>query len=208
MGLFTSHHLKKLQQAIIEADLTVLKKQFSRLEDELLRQHRFSFNDQSINAAELAIMAQQPKSLEHLLQSGFGLSPTLPKPLIYQALQQPRHSLALLTVLLQCGAAMEYPDQQPEHVLFACLEYCPDNSLMLHLSRLNEYGADLNSRNREGHSVLMQVLQLEQQPLVQMLVNSGAELPDSIPEGWCSDAIIGHAQRCADDLKIRQLMLG
>jgi len=208
MSFFTNRILKKLHNAIIEGDLSTLKKQFSKLNQADLEQHRFNFQEQHCNAQELAIISGQAKALEHLLQAGCSLQSSTETPLLYQALRQREQSLALLTVLLQANAAMEYPNTTPDHALLACFKYCPDSTLMLHLSRLNEYGADLNYTDTSGYNVLMLALQKEQQALVQMLINSGAELPASFPEGWCSEEILHYAKRCAEDLKIRQIMLG
>ena len=41
-----------------------------------------------------------------------------------------------------------------------------------------------------------------------MLINSGALLPEEMAEGLCADEMIGYAKRLADDLRIRQMMLG
>ncbi|WP_417225240.1 hypothetical protein [Amphritea sp.] len=208
MSFFTRRNLNKLQQAVTEGDLNRLKKQFNKLDQALLTEASFSHQNQPCNLPELAIYAGQAKALEHLLQAGCAMTASRTEPLLYQAIQQPQQSLALMTVLLQADIPLAYPDNDPQHALFACFRFCPINQLMLHLSRLNEYGADLNLPNAQGHTALLLALQLEHKALIQMLINSGALLPETIPEGLCGDEIIGYAKRLADDLRIRQMMLG
>lgn len=207
MSFFTKRSLKKLQLAIIEADLITLKKQFSKLDAKLINEHLFDFNSQNLNAAELAIRSGQTKSLQHLLQAGCGLSASQTEPLLYQALQHPLQSLQLMTALLQAGAPLAYPDIAPDHALFACFQFCSDTNLMLHLSRLNENGADLNHCDKQGNSSLILAMQMENRALVQMLINSGAELSEKLETEGGSKEIIDYAKRLADDLAIRQMML-
>lgn len=208
MSFFTRRRLKILQQAVIAGDLALLKKQFNKLGQTLLTEHPFSYENRICNLPELAILSGQSTSLEHLLQAGCSRETNHSEPLLYQALQHPQQSLKLMTVLLQAAAPLAYPDSDPQHALIACFRFCPTRSLMLHLSRLNEYGADLNYQDSQGNTVLLLAMQSEHKPLVQMLINSGAEMPDTIPEGWCSEEITGYARRLTDDLKIRQMMLG
>ncbi|WP_428036495.1 hypothetical protein [Amphritea sp.] len=208
MSFFTRRSLNKLQQAVITGDLALLKKQFNKLDQTLLTAHPFSYEGRVCNLPELAIHSGQPSSLEHLLQAGCSLETSHSAPLFYQALQHPQQSLKLITVLLQADAPLAYPDHDPQHALFACFRFCQAGQLMLHLSRLNEYGADLNQADAEGTTVLLLALQSEHKPLVQMLINSGAKMPETIPQGCCSEEITGYARRLADDLKIRQMMLG
>ena len=207
MSFFTKRSLKKLQLAIIEADLITLKKQFNKLDPVLLKEHQFDFENQQINATELAIYSGQARSLQHLLHAGCDLSASQTEPLLYQALKHPSKSLQLMTVLLQADAPLTYTDMSPDHALFACFQYCTETSLMLHLSRLNENGADLNHCNNQGNSPLTLAMQKEDKALVQMLINSGAQLSKTQGIEECSEEITGYAKRLADDLKIRQMML-
>ncbi|MDO6564888.1 ankyrin repeat domain-containing protein [Amphritea sp. 1_MG-2023] len=208
MSFFTQRKLNKLQQAVIEGDLTRLNKPFYKLDQARLIEPSFDYQGTPCNLPELAILAGQANALAHLIQAGCDLSASLAEPLLYQAMRHPQQSLALMTVLLQADIPLNYPEQNPSHALFACFRLCPAKQLMLHLSRLNEYGADLNVRDIEGNTALILALQLDHKPLVQMLINSGAQLPEELPEQLCGEEIIGYAQRLADDLRIRQLMLG
>lgn len=207
MSFFTKRSLKKLQLAIMEADLITLKKQFNKLDPDLLKKHLFDIESQKINATELAIRSGQARSLQHLLQAGCNLSTSQTEPLLYQALQHATQSLPLMTVLLQAGAPLAYADMTPDHALFACFKFCSDTSLMLHLSRLNENGADLNHCDNQGNSVLTLALQKEDKALIQMLINSGAQLSETLGIEAYSKEITDYAKRLADDLKIRQMML-
>ena len=206
MSFFTKRSLKKLQLAITEADLITLKKQFSKLDAKLINKHLFDFDSRRLNATELAISAGQAASLQHLLQAGCDLSASQTEPLLYQALQHPLKSLQLMTVLLQAGAPLTYSDMTPDHALFACFKFCTDTNLMLHLSRLNENGADLNHCDKQGNSSLILAMQMENRALVQMLINSGAALSEKLETQGCSKEIIDYAKRLTDDLKIRQMM--
>ncbi|RTE66647.1 ankyrin repeat domain-containing protein [Amphritea opalescens] len=207
MNFFTQRHLNKLQQAVIEGDLVKLKKQFQKLDQAQLTEPTFNHQNQDYNLPELAISAGQAKALDHLIQAGCPLTASQSEPLLYQAIQHPQQSLALMTVLLQAKAPLGYPDSDPQHALFACFKFCPSASLMLHLSRLNEYGADLNQPDSQGHTALILALQQEHKGLVQMLINSGALLPAKA-QALCSEEMIGYARRLADDLNIRRMMLG
>ena len=208
MNFFTQRHLNKLQQAVIDGDLVKLKKQFQKLDQAPLTEPTFNHQNQHYNLPELAISVGQAKALEHLLQAGCPIIASRTEPLLYQAIQHPQQSLALMTVLLQANTPLEYPNSDPQHALFACFRFCSISSLMLHLSRLNEYGADLNQSDAQGNTALILALQLEHKGLVQMLINSGALLPEEMAEGLCADEMIGYAKRLADDLRIRQMMLG
>jgi len=208
MNFLNKRAIKKTASAISEGDLHLLKKQLSKLESEQLNSPLFEHQGGYISAAELAIVSQQPKALEHLLQSNCSAKyESSDQPLIYLALQQ-KQSLALLTVLLQQNSPTRFPGLEISSAEFACFIYCPATSLMLHLSRLVEYGGELNQVNREGHSLLLLALATEQQSLLQFMINSGADIPHEIADNWCSSEIISYAKRCADDLKIRQMMLG
>jgi ankyrin repeat protein len=112
-----------------------------------------------------------------------------------------------MTTLLQAGAPLTYPDMTPDHALFACFQFCSKTSLMLHLSRLNENGADLNHCDMQGNSSLILAMQMENRALVQMLINSGAALSEKLETEECSKEIIDYAKRLTDDLAIRQIML-
>ncbi|WP_432470941.1 hypothetical protein [Amphritea sp. HPY] len=200
--------LKKTAIAIAEGDLSLLKKQLGKIQSEQLNSPLFEHQGGYISAAELAIVNQQAKALEHLLQSGCSTEyRSSDQPLLYLALQQ-KQSLALLTVLLQQNSPTRFAGLEISSAEFACFRYCPAASLMLHLSRLVEYGGELNQVNQEGHSLLLLALATEQQSLLQFMINSGAEIPHEIADNWCSNEIVSYAKRCADDLRIRQMMLG
>lgn len=206
MNFFAQRTLKKLTTAITAGELQSLKKQIAKLDPQQRRDCRIDYQGNAVSLTGLAVQSGQPKALEQLLNAGCSYESD--PPLLLQALQHPTQGLALCTVLLQAGVPTEYPQQTLSSSAIACFHYCPPERLMLFLSRLNEYGADLNMPDREGITPLMKALQLEQQPLVQMLVNSGAQLPEQLPPNWCSAEILSCARRCAEDLRIRQMMLG
>lgn len=168
------------------------------------------FDSQSLNSPvhenqtvmELAIHASQARALALILSKG-GL-PSTPsatgEPLTALALKQ-TDSLGLLSVLLAAGADVQQPDSQGRGLLQLCVENCNASQLPLHLSRLQQHGADLNSYP----ALLINAMQQFDQPLIQFLINSGCvlpELPASIPAESTR-----YANRLIDDYQIRQQFL-
>jgi len=168
------------------------------------------FDEQTINspvhegqtALELAIRASQPKVLALILSKGGDatLADQAGEPLTALALAQ-TESLALLTALLAAGADSHIKDSQGRSLLQICVDHCDPAQLALHLSRLQQHGADLNSYPQ----LLVDALLRFDQPLIQFLINSGCELPE-LPAEVPVEAV-SYAKRLIDDYRIQQAFM-
>ncbi len=153
------------------------------------------------SAAQLAILAQQAGALELILNAGCNANArsSASEALLVLALKQEKESLALMTQLLRAGG-----DPNTEGLALGCFDHCEDNTLMVHLSRLLEQGADLFS----DHRVILRALDTERLDLIHYLINAGAGLPDECTGADCSDETWSYARRCLDDRKVREMMQG
>lgn len=210
MQFFQQRRLSKLRQSILDGDIMAVKKQLKKLASDNEETLVLDTDSGNISPQELAIRSNQPQVLEHLLQAGFTANDTdsQQQPLLYLALQQ-EQSLALITVLLQAGAVTEpgnLSGQLPETALLACFKY-QVSPLTLHISRLAEQGANLQHTDKQGNNLLHQALQLEDQNLIQLLISSDLSMANLSSETY-SPAIFAYAKRCAEDLRVRRLMMG
>lgn len=186
---------QKLADAIASADLDRLSKLLTRFEtgelDAPLHQNQ--------SAIELAIRAQQPKSLELILNRGCNANAiaSCDTPFALLALQQPENSLALLTQLLRAGA-----DANTTGLLSACFTHCAEAELMVHISRLIEHGCQIS----EDADLMVQALTTERLELIHFLINSGANLPTDTASLNCSEETLAYAKRCEEDRKVREMM--
>ncbi len=212
MKLFAHRTVKRLTQAIINADLLLLKKQLHKVDAAQLDMPLPDTPFGAISAIELAIRYQHPKVLSQLCSAGANpnLADSRQQPMLYLALQQPQQSLALVSALLQAGHALKRisADNLPQTPLLACFTYCADSTLMLHLGRLLEYGADIDQPDHNGRTPLQQALRREQPALVQFMVQSGAKVTKNLSADGYSQEITDCALRCAEDLRIRKMMMG
>lgn len=186
---------QKLVDAITTADLDKLAKLLAKLETTELE----APVHEKQSAVELAIRAQQPKSLELILNRGCNANAiaSCDTPLVLLVLHQPENSLALLTQLLRAGA-----DANTTGLLSACFAHCAEAELMVHISRLIEHGCNLS----EDADLMGQALATERLELIHFLINSGAHLPTDCSSIGCSDATLAYAKRCEDDRKVREMM--
>lgn len=210
MQFFKQRRQHKLRQSIVDGDIMAVKKQLEKLGSDAQTVLLDGPDAGSISPQELAILSNQPKVLEQLLQAGLSANrkDSQGQPLLYLALQQ-EQSLALISALLQNGACTEpddLNDQLPETALLACLVY-QVSPLTLHISRLAEQGANLHCTDRQGNNLLHYALLLEDQNLIQLLINSDLTPDDLSPEQYPT-AMFAYAKRCAEDLRVRRLMMG
>lgn len=203
-SLFNSRH-EKLASAISVGDGDRVARLLSKTSAEELQQP--DGNGQHL--LERSIREQQAKILRLLLQK----APTpLPSaacgaPLTVLALQQQGGSLNLLTALLQAGAEVNQT-YAGRPLLHHCAEYCNESELMLHLSRLLEYGATIDLPDETGTTLFAQQLASGNLPLLQFLLQSGATCEIQWLDNLTNPALATQLRRTLEDLRIRRLMLG
>lgn len=198
LSFLKSGRSRKLTQAITTGDLDTLAKLLRHYDADTLNDLRL---DNGLSAGEIAIDCGQAKALALLLARGLDANGRSSEgiPLLTLALAHPSQSLALITPLLKAGAAATDPQ-----LLDQCAKYCAPGQLMMHLSRLIEFGASLQN----AHTLVELALEQERQDLVHFLILSGAPLPDPAATPNCSPEILAYARRCADDRRIRAMMQG
>lgn len=194
LKLFTGRQ-QKLVDAITSADLDKLAKLIVRFEANELDAPL----NENQSAVELALLAQQPKSLELILNRGCDANAVAScgTPFVMLALQQSNNSLALLTHLLRAGA-----DANCAGLLSACFIHCAEAELMVHISRLIEHGCQIST----DADLMVQALATERLDVIHFLINSGANLPADTASLNCSEATLAYAKRCEDDRKVREMM--
>jgi len=191
----------KLISAIKAGDIEAFNKVSAKYSAEQLDQQ---IAEEAMCAPELAINHQQPLVLRRLLQQGCNPETTnaAGQPLLWQALQQPKQALALISELLQAGAdcnrIVESPI--PTSILQACFEYSAPDQLMLHISRLHEFGASV-----DDPALLELALKTGRQDLLHLLVNIDTPLPDGWSTNSGQDPLISYACKCAEDRRVRQM---
>jgi ankyrin repeat protein len=218
LKLFTGSPATRLTQAIERDDADALTKWLRKASPELLSQPV----DNGLLATELAIDAQRPKLLTLLLNAGCDANAVGAKglPLSWRCLTThglAGYSLELLAALLRAGADANSCDSSGTPLLHACFDYCQPARLMLHLSRLLEAGARIDSLDAAGRSILQRALHSDRRELIQFLIHSGAALPDELSSDTsASDSAqsdlnpetLTYARRCQQDYRIRQQFLG
>lgn len=203
-SLFNSRH-EKLAIAISAGDSDRVARLLAKTAAEELQQ----LDDSGQHLLERSIREQQADILRLLLKK----APTpLPPagcgtPLTVLALQQQEGSLNLLTALLKAGAEVNQP-HAGRPLLHHCTEHCTASELMLHLSRLLEYGAAIDLPDETGTTLFAQLLPGGNLPLLQFLLQSGAKCEIQWLENLADPALACQLRRTLEDLRIRRLMLG
>jgi ankyrin repeat protein len=208
LKLFTGSHATRLAQAIERDDADALAKLLRKASPALLSQPLH----EDLLATELAIDGQRSKLLTLLLNAGGDANAVgaQGQTLSWRCLTTPGlagKSLDLLAALLRAGADPNSVNDAGTPLLHACFEHCEPARLMLHLSRLLEAGARIDSLDSAGHSILLLALRSDRRELIQFLIHSGAALPDSLTAD-ISEETQRYAQRCQQDYRIRQQFLG
>ncbi|MBV1786795.1 hypothetical protein KQ940_01880 [Marinobacterium sp. D7] len=160
---------------------------------------------EGLNAAEITLQAGQSAALTWVLErtelaNGRSADGT---PYTLLALRHADQSLGLLSALLQAGADAN-ARVEGRSLLHWCFDNVKPEQLMLHLSRLVQHGADLSVETE----LVAEALRRSDQPCVHFLIHSGAPLPEPIELIDCSDELRAYAKRCAEDKRIREMMLG
>lgn len=202
-SLFNSRH-ERLLKAISHNDTDKVANHIAKLDPE----HLVTAGKADQHALEVALTGAKPRILELLLQKAPRPLPNAccGTPLVCLALQQ-SDSLPRLTLLLQAG---EDPNlkHRGQPLLHLCTDHCSETELMLHLSRLLQHGADINSRNANGKTLLQQLLPGGNLPLLQFLLQSGAECEEVWLDTMDDAALATQLKRILDDLRVRKMMLG
>ncbi|WP_028469612.1 ankyrin repeat domain-containing protein [Neptunomonas japonica] len=204
LTLFKKQKVSKLFKVIETGDLATLAKRLQNIDSTVLNDQ----TDQQLSAIETAILAQQPKALVMLIEAGANIEQrsSTDEPYLLVALKQVQ-SLTLINALLQSGASTEYKAQDENtHLIAACFKHCSVTELMLHLSRFNEYGIDLNQEDSQGLNALSYALETQNKELLNFLIASGVQTPEQWPQSL-PEELKQHVKRAVDDLRIRQMFL-
>ncbi len=202
-SLFNSPQ-QRLIKAIQAGDVDKLARLLAKVEVDSI----YEADTDGRHALEHALKAEEPRLLQLLLQK---CQPPLPaascgSPLTVLALQQTQ-SLAQLSALLQIGENANL-SHQGQPLLHHCADHCPPTSLMVHISRLLEYGADLDARDESGRALLEKLMPQGDQALLQFLIQSGADCEDAWLEQLEDEALALQLRRVREDIRIRKMMLG
>lgn len=201
LRLFKDARTAKLVNALRCSDRETLNKLAGKFTPEQLSE---PLSD-NLNALEIALAAGQASSTLWVMEQ----LPQHPQrdadkvPYLLKALQHETASLALITGLLQAGFDANITHDE-RSLLEWCFEHCDQQTLMLHLSRLTQHGATLE----EAEVLVVRSMEREDQATLNFLISSGAPLPEDLSSIPCSDELRTYARRCADDKKIREMMLG
>lgn len=195
-NFFKSDRLGKAYKAIESEDLEQLAHQLKKIDSSEINS---PVSDQIPSLVEHCVLAQNTKALKLVLNHG-GSADLTPRSeatdnLYSLALQQPC-SHSLLSPLLSHGA--EFNTQK---LMLECFESNNEQQRMLNISLLMQHGATVDNE------IVHLAMATEHLPLINVLFNSGARLPDDILDKGYKEEVITYAQKCAEDLKIRQMFL-
>jgi len=197
LNLFKTDRIAKAYKAIQADNLDQLSALLDKIAADEINQ---PVSDTLPSLVEVCILEQSPKALRLVLQKGgCADQQALSNPALnlYSLALQMDNSLPLLGALLEKG--QHYSSQT---LLTESLDACPNNQLMLHISLLLQYGAEITE------PVIHHAFQHDDFPLINFLFNSGAELPQDIDEKNYQAGTVSYAKRCVEDLKIRKMFLG
>lgn len=165
-------------------------------------------DDDGVHALEHALQADTARILTLLLSKAASPLPTgrCGTPLIVLALQH-EDSLPRVNALLQAGEDANL-SHEGQPLLHHCARDCTPQRLMVHVSRLLEYGADINAADEAGMTLMAKLMPRGDQALLQFLIQSGAECEEAWLERLDDQALATQLRRIREDLRIRQMMLG
>ena len=161
-------------------------------------------NAEPRSALATAVAAKLPDHVRLLLAAGARLEHD-PALLCSAIIASGGDALRILTLLLQAGAD---PNADHGSAFFACLTHADEAGALLLISRLMEYGGDVNCTDRHGRTPLEYALAGELHHLSSTLVCAGARLPEQLDSLPCSDELKALVRRNARDLEVRRLLLG
>lgn len=200
LKLFHNARTAKLVRALQSADMDTLTALGRRLEPGRLQQPLH----EGLTAIELSIQAEQPGALQWVLEQYPQAQEraAVATAALITALRQPRQSLALLSVLLKAGADANHSHEN-RPLMHWCFDCCPAPTLMLHLGRLAEAGARL-----DDPALLPLALHQGDRALIHYLINARRSPGRPSGGGWPGPGVAGYARRCAEDKRIREMLLG
>lgn len=200
LKLFHNARTARLVRALQSADLDTLTALGRRLQPDQLQQPLH----EGLTAIELSIQAEQPAALQWVLEQYPQAQEraAVATAALIRALHQPQQSLALLSVLLKAGADANHRHENRPLVHW-CFDCCSPSSLMLHLGRLVEAGARL-----DDPALLPRALHQGDRALIHYLINAGAPLVEPLEGAGQDPEVLAYARRCADDKRIREMLLG
>ena len=201
LHFFSKRKLTQFNQAITSGHEEHLVRLLKALPPETLNQPLIN----NLLPTEIAIQAEQAKSLTLLLNSGALSNPTLGTgtSLVHLALKQ-SNSLALITPLLEQGAEVRGYSGE---LINMCFSHVAPSQWMLHLNRFSQYGLDINQPDQAGNTALDHALRHQDKELLSFLINSGVNTPEEWPDSL-SEELKAYLTRSVADLQIRQMFLG
>ncbi len=202
--LLQKKHNRALQQALLNDRPTALLKAIRKGADLNLAFAAASAAEPA-RPIEHAVRQQSPELLALLLDAGAEL-PAGPRQtrLLEQAIVAEHQALALLTALLAAGADA---NGDRGSSFFHCLRPADDNQQLLLLTRLMEYGGDINVRDKRGLSPLDHLMIEEKTALVGALISAGARLSEQLEQLPCSQTMKSFGRRKTQDLQTQRLLL-
>jgi len=201
LHFFSKRRLTQFNQAITNGHEDQLVRLLKALPRETLNQPLIN----NLLPTEIAIQAEQAKSLTLLLNAGALSNPALGTgtTLLHLALKQ-SNSLALITPLLEQGAEVKGYSGE---LISICFAHVAPSQWMLHLNRFSQYGLDINQPDQAGNTALDHALRHQDKELLSFLINSGVNTPDKWPDSL-NEELKAYLTRSVADLQIRQMFLG
>ena len=196
LNIFKSDQHAKAYKALLANDLEKFAKSLQKIDADKID---LPVSDNTPSLAECCILEQNPKALQSVIDKGANPNK--------KSLNQPEYHLAELTLLQEQSLPLltvllkAIPKTSNSDLLLKCFQLKQDSTLMLHLSLLLQNGAELNDE------VVHLALLSEDLPLIHFIINSGANQPSMLAEQGYSEEVIAYAQRCWNDLKIREMFL-
>ncbi len=203
-GILQKKHNHALRQALEAGDSAALCKAIRKGADVNLSFSLTSDQDSHPPIAH-ALRLGRPECLTALLEAGATPPDTEQEQLqlLLAAVDAPDQPLALLTALLRHGFN---PDLGQGTAFFHCLQRRDNNLRLLLLSRLIEFGGDINVADSEGRFPLDRLIMEENRELIGTLIGAGAETSVNADELSCSEQIRDFVRRKQQDLETRRLL--
>jgi ankyrin repeat protein len=205
MGLFDKlkqRHFDSAIQAIEANDIERFNTAYQKLDDSVKSawlDHPLENGTPSL--LMLALEHRHPDLVKRIITLGANPN-TLETPVLSLALKYEVQRLSLLTELLKGGAT----PKPSETLIQDCFEYAPKDQWLILINRLAQFGINVIETDQNGRSALQNALESDNRELLAFLINSGANLPEPLPENL-SDELTVYVKRLVEDRKIREMFL-